>query len=494
MAVILGIDLGTQSVKSSLFDTQKGIIQTEAKAYDIKVPKPEYAEQDPEEWWEATKYVLAKLKASREKEFGAIEAIGLSGQMHGLVMLDKHGKPVYPAIVWLDQRSKKQVAKIEETLSFTERASVIQNRTFTGFAFPSLMWIKENKPSIYKYIYKICCPKDFIRMKLTGDIATEVTDASSTTMFDISKRDWYYDALDRFGLNKDIFPVCYESTEIAGKISASVSAETGLSKGIDVIYGSGDQSALSIGNGAYHSNVLICNIGTGGVVSTYSKSDVFDKQMRIHSLCNAIDNAYVVFGAMLSGGLSLNWLKNKILSVEEYSEISSLAEDITEGSEGLIFLPYLCGERTPHMNTNATGMFFGLKFLHDRKHISRAVMEGVTFALKDSVMIMEEIGIKADRIIASGGGAKSKVWLQMQADVFNKEIQVIDVEEQATLGACIIAGIGTGIFQNAKEACDEYVTFKDKVYIPKQKNINKYNEAFKVFQSLYQKNKDIMGI
>lgn len=494
MAIILGIDLGTQSVKSSLLDTQKGIIHTEAMAYEIKVPKPRYAEQDPEEWWEATKYVLAKLKASCVSEFSAIEAIGLTGQMHGLVALDKSYKPVFPAIIWLDQRSEKQVAEIEERISFSEMASVIHNRTFTGFAFPSLLWLKENKPSVYKDIYKICCPKDYIRMKLTGNIATEVSDASSTTIFDMPKRDWYYDAIDRFGLDRDKFPECYESTEIAGKVCASVSAETGLSKGIEVIYGSGDQPAHSIGNGAYQSGVLICNIGTGGVVTTYSKRDVFDEQLRIHSFCNAIDNAYVVFGAMLSGGLSLNWLKNKVLNVKEYNEISSFAADVPAGSEGLIYLPYLCGERTPHMDASATGMLFGLKYLHDRKHISRAVMEGVTFALKDSVLVLEEVGIRADRIIASGGGAKSKVWLQMEADIFNKEIQVINVEEQATLGACIIAGLGTGIFSSTKEACDKFVTFQDKVYYPDQKNVNRYDELFEVYQKLYQRNKDLMAL
>jgi xylulokinase len=494
MAIILGIDLGTQSVKSSLLDTQKGVIQTEAKAYEIKVPKPRYAEQDPEEWWEATKYVLAKLKASCEKEFGAIEAIGLTGQMHGLVALDKSYKPVIPAIIWLDQRSEKQVAEIEERIPFSEIASVIHNRIFTGFAFPSLLWLKENEPAVYSKIYKICCPKDYIRMKLTGEIACEVTDASSTTIFDVPKRDWYFDAIDKFGLGRDKFPKCYESTEVAGRISASVSAETGLAKGTKVVYGSGDQSAHSIGNGAYHSGVLICNIGTGGVIATYSKHDVFDKQLRIHSFCNAIDNSYVVFGAMLAGGLSLNWLKNKVLDIEEYSDVSSLAADVTAGSEGLIYLPYLCGERTPHMNAGATGMLFGLKYLHDRKYLSRAVMEGVSFALKDSVLVLEEVGIKADRIIASGGGAKSEVWLQIQADIFDKEIQVISTEEQATLGACIIAGLGTGIFNSTKEACNRFVKFEDRVYCPDRKNVNKYNELFEIYQSLYQRNKDLMTL
>jgi xylulokinase len=494
MAIILGIDLGTQSVKSSLLDTQKGVIHTESRVYEINVPKPRYAEQDPEEWWKATKHVLAKLKASCEKEFNAIEAIGLTGQMHGLVTLDRDYKPVLPAIVWLDQRSEKQVAEIEEAMSFAEIASVIHNRIFTGFAFPSLLWLKENKPSVYRNIYKICCPKDYIRMKLTGEIATEVSDASSTTIFNMKKRNWYYDAIDRFGLERDIFPKCYESTEIAGKLSSSACTETGLRKGIKVVYGSGDQPAQSIGNGAYHSGVLICNIGTGGVISTYSKRDVFDEKLRIHSFCNAIDDAYVIFGAILSGGLSLNWLKNKVFEVEEYNEISSYAENACAGSEGLIYLPYLCGERTPHMDPNATGMLFGLKYLHDRKYISRAVMEGVAFALKDSVLVLEEVGIKADRMIASGGGAKSEVWLQIQADIFNKEIKVTDVEEQATLGACIIAGLGTGIFKSTKEACDRFVTFEDKLYYPDQKNVNKYKELFEVYQELYKRNKDLMAL
>ena len=267
---------------------------------------------------------------------------------------------------------------------------------------------------------------------------------------------------------------------------------TGLPAGIPVIYGSGDQPAQAIGNGCVKEGLIISNIGTGGQISAYSKKNTYDEKLRTHTFCHALDHAYSIFGATLCSGMSFNWLKNKILRTEDYHTMSSMAAEISPGSEGLIYLPYLSGERTPHMNENAKGMFFGLKLGHDHRHFTRAVMEGVTFSLKDSLRILAEIGISGDRIIASGGGASSPVWLQIQADVFEMEVGVSCVKEQACLGACIMAGVGAGIFKSVQQACDQYVEFEDKVYKPNEEHVSLYRENYAVYQKLYERTKDLM--
>ncbi len=493
MAVILGIDLGTQSVKAMLIDSEKGAIATAGNDYRVMVPTANFAEEDPQEWWQAVQNILAMLKKEAPAEFEAISCIGITGQMHGMVALDKQYQPVAPSIVWLDQRSKKQVDEIYNKIPMEDIISHIHNRVFTGFGFPSLLWLKEERPEIYSKIYKICSPKDYIRMRITGELAGEVTDASSMTMFNLPAREWYYEMTDKFGIDRDILPECHESMEIAGSVTQSAAKATGLKKGIPVIYGAGDQSALTVGNGVYKEGLLVANIGTGATMATYSKNDVYDRKLRIHTFCNALGKSYSVFGAILGGGMSMHWLRDNVLKAKGYPEMTARAAETGAGSEGLFFLPYLGGERTPHMNPNAEGMFFGLKLRHDDRHLIRAVMEGVVYAMKDSLSILDEVGIKTDSIIASGGGARSELWLQMQADIFEKEISVTNAQEQAALGIGIIAGVGTGIFKNAEEGCCKLVAFEEKRYTPNKENLQIYRDGYETFRSLYRANEGIMN-
>lgn len=492
MSVILGIDLGTSSVKAMLLDSMKGVIDLEASSYEVDIPAEGYAEQDPEKWWQETKLILGRLKRRHEKEFAEISAMGFSGQMHGIVITDKEGKPLRPAIVWLDQRSKEELARINQELDFGKMGEIFCNRAFTGFAFPSLLWVKKHEPEVLLKARAILMPKDYIRFKITGRLASDVTDASATGLFYTPGRDWAFDIIEKFGLPGEIFPVCGESMEIAGQVTENCEQECGLKAGIPVIYGSGDQMAQSIGNGVFREGEVISNIGTGGQISTYIKDPKYDKKLRTHTFCHALDKAYTIFGATLCSGMSLSWLKNKILGVEDFDSMTDMAREIQPGSGGLIFLPYLSGERTPHMNPSAKGMLFGLSLCQDRRFAARAVMEGVAFSLRDSLSIFREIGIKCDTVIASGGGSHSDVWLQIQADIFNKRVKVCEVSEQACLGACILAGTGCGIFGSIQEAAKRLISFRERVYTPVPEHVKIYNEQYERFGKLYTANERFM--
>ena len=493
MAVILGIDLGTQSIKVLLFDTEKGCLSSGSTDYDIQIPEVGYAQQNPDDWWQALKNVLDGIKCEKPKAFDAIEAIGFSGQMHGIVALDSSNSPVMPSIIWVDQRSKAQVEAINAAYSEEEIAILFHNRVFTGFGFPSLLWIKETHPELFEKIHKICSPKDYLRMRLVGgEIGTDASDASSMTGFDMKNRQWSYSVLEKFGLGRELFPECHEAVEVAGFVCEATARELGLPKNAKVVYGAGDVSALCLGSGAYKEGISVVNIGTGATYSSYSSEDRYDKKLRLQTFCHSIDKAYMMVGAVLSGGLSMSWLKNKILDISNYEEMSRLASEVCPGSDGLIFLPYLGGERTPHMDYNASGMFFGLQHAHDKRHLCRATMEGATFALKDAQTIVEENGVSNHAVVSCGGGAKSAVWLQMQADIFEKEIMMTNMNEQASLGACIIAGIGAKIFSSAQDACEQLVSFQDKRYSPNPKNIDIYRHRYDIYRSLYPNLKDIM--
>lgn len=491
MAVLLGIDIGTSGTKAMLFDTEDGIIGAEAQDYDVMIPCRGYAEQVPDVWWNALVEILKRLQIYYPLAFQKIEAIGLSGQMHGLVTVDKAGNVIRPAIIWLDQRSGKQQKEIEESVGMKEVAKIMHNRVFAGFAFPSLLWMKENEPEKFSRIYKIFMPKDYIRYKMTGEIGTDMSDASSTAAFNVGKRDWAWNIIEKMGIPADIFPKCYESLEIAGYITKACAEKTGLKSGIPVIYGSGDQPAYVIGTGVVTPGTMVSNIGTGGQLSIYTKEDVYDPDLKIQCFCHAVNQAYSVFGAHVSSGISLKWLKNQILKIRDFDRMNTLAERIKAGSEGLVYLPYLSGCRSPEMDPSAKGMFFGLQLKHNDQHLVRAVMEGVVYDFRRSLDIFQSLGIKSDHIIACGGGARSPVWLQMQADILNCQVQVCKVKEQACMGACIMAGAGTGILGSVDEACEQYIEMEDKVYFPIKENTSVYNEMYEIFKRLYSSNKEL---
>lgn len=484
MRIILGIDLGTSSAKAMLLEAERGIIASASAEYTVEIPAAGYAQQSPDIWWNAVIQTLGKLGNKEPWAMRYIAAVGLSGQMHGLVAVDDTGAAVRPAIIWLDQRSKEQAEQIAAQVSESEMGEIFHNRVFTGYAFPSLLWVRDYEPDNYDRIASIMLPKDYIRMKLTGMIGTDASDASSSCLAVEKRREWAWDIIDRFHLRREIFPEIHEAWEIAGQVTDDCAKETGLPAGIPVVYGSGDQPAQGIGNGQIREGDVICNIGTGGQISTYSETDRYDPKLRLQTFCHAINRGYTIFGATLCAGMSLKWMKNQVLCMNGYEQMNRMASEIEPGCTGLIYLPYLCGERTPLMDPNVSGMFWGMKLCHDRRHLTRAVMEGVVYSLKDSLCILAENGVPASRVIASGGGANSPVWLQMQADIFELPVVTSVVREQAGLGACLIAGVGTGIFRSVEEACLRFTGFEHCVYEPDEKNRDRYRASYAQYRRI----------
>lgn len=490
--MLLGIDIGTSSIKAMLMQADGKVIGIKAKGHDVEIPRNGWAEQNPEAWWDSLCSILLSMKEDHPQEMNAIKGIGFSGQMHGLVAIDKEGHSVRPAIIWMDQRAEKELQEIDEKISRKNQGETFHNRIFNGFALPSLLWMKNNEKEKFDQIYKVFQPKDYLRYRLIGEAGTEVSDASASLMMNVGKREWAKEELDILGIPLEILPELGDSAQIAGNISEKASEETGLRCGIPVVYGAGDQQAQSIGNGAVREGLVISNIGTGAQVSTYASSDLYDKKLRTHTFCHAFSGAYTIYGAMLAGGLSLKWLKEEILHEADFAKLSQMAETVAPGSERLLFLPYLAGERTPLMDPKARGIFFGLALEHTSSHMVRAVMEGVAYALRDSLEIMKEMGITSRRIIASGGASQSPVWLQIQADILGEEVQVCQTKEQACLGACILAGVGTGVYPGIEEACDKLVVFDEKIYSPRAEYKDIYQEGYDRYHGIYQATKQYL--
>ena len=492
MRTILGIDLGTSSVKAMLFDAEQGVIAVRAEEYGVDIAHPGWAQQSPALWWESLVRVLRWLESHYREAYRSVCAVGYSGQMHGMVLTDAKGQPVRPAVIWLDQRAGRQLEEIGAALSEEDMGNVFCNRVSSGFAFPSLLWVREQEPEIFARAAHFLSPKDYIRYKMTGEIGAEVVDASSTTLFATGERDWAWEVIDRFHLPPQLFPKVHESADIAGTVTAQCEAQTGLPAGIPVIYGSGDQPAQSIGNGVIGPGRIISNIGTGGQISAFSSRPAYDKKLRTNTFCHAIRNAWTIFGATLCSGMSLSWAKNKVFRVGSYEEINAAVAAVSPGADGLIYLPYLSGERTPHMNPDARGVFFGMTLGQEQGHFLRAVMEGVTYSLRDCLGILQELGIDAPEIIASGGATASPQWMQMQADILGKPVRVSRVKEQACLGSCLLAAVGTGVLPSLEEACGRFALMDERVYLPDAANADVYREGYDTYRRLYERLWDMM--
>ena len=492
MRTILGIDLGTSSVKAMLFDAEQGVIAVRAEEYGVDIAHPGWAQQSPALWWESLVRVLRWLESHYRGAYRAVCAVGYSGQMHGMVLTDAKGQPVRPAVIWLDQRAGRQLEEIGAALSEEDMGNVFCNRVSSGFAFPSLLWVREQEPEIFARAAHFLSPKDYIRYKMTGEIGAEVVDASSTTLFATGERDWAWEVIDRFHLPPQLFPKVHESADIAGTVTAQCEAQTGLPAGIPVIYGSGDQPAQSIGNGVIGPGRIISNIGTGGQISAFSSRPAYDKKLRTNTFCHAIRDAWTIFGATLCSGMSLSWAKNKVFRAGSYEEINAAVAAVSPGADGLIYLPYLSGERTPHMNPDARGVFFGMTLGQEQGHFLRAVMEGVTYSLRDCLGILQELGVDAPEIIASGGATASPQWMQMQADILGKPVRVSRVKEQACLGSCLLAAVGTGVLPSLEEACGRFALMDERVYLPDAANADVYREGYDTYRRLYERLWDLM--
>lgn len=485
----LGIDLGTSSVKIILMNESGNVISSVSKEYPVYYPEPGWAEQNPEDWWSSTRDGIREIIVKSGVNGYDIKGIGLSGQMHGLVLLDKDNNVLTPAILWCDQRTQEECDYITEKIGKEGLLKYTGNKALTGFTAPKILWVKKHLPDVYERIAHILLPKDYIRFKLTGEYATEVSDASGTLLFDVENRRWSKEMIDIFEIPEKALPKCYESTDVTGYVTKEVADLTGLHEGTIVVGGGGDQASGAVGTGTVKSGIVSIALGTSGVVFASQDKYAADDELRLHSFCHA-NGKWHVMGVMLSAASCLKWwvddVNNYKTDVMTFDGLLEEAEKVKPGSDGLIFLPYLMGERTPYSDPYARGSFVGLTITHNRSHMTRSILEGVAFGLRDSLELIKALNIPVNEARVSGGGAKSRLWRQILADIFNVRIDMINATEGPSFGAAIMASVGYGLYKNVDDACNSLIKVTDSVY-PIQENVEKYNKLYPIYVSLYSR-------
>lgn len=499
MAYYLGLDIGTSGTKALLITEAGQPVASDTQEYPLYTPRPLWAEQKPEDWWEAvqtvTKNVLAKAGVKGEE----IAGIGLSGQMHGSVFLDKDNNVLRPALLWCDQRTQAECDWITAQVGRENLVEYISNPVLTGFTAPKIVWLRNHERETYDRVVKVLLPKDYIRYKLTGVHATEVSDASGTALLDVKNRRWSEEVLQAAGIPRSFMPECAESIEITGHVHAEAAARTGLAVGTPVAGGGGDQAAGAVGSGIVETGVVSSTVGTSGVVFAYSDTPATDPKLRVHTFCHAVPGKWHTMGVVLSAGGSLRWLRDTFFQPEgvvartigddPYTLMAEGARHVPPGSEGLIFLPYLTGERTPYPDANARGTFFGITLRHGRQHFARSVFEGVAYALNDTFQIFDEIGVPVTQVRASGGGAKSPVWRQIHADVTGHPHVTLSVDEGPALGAALLAAVGTGAYSTVADACRAAIQTVAET-APGPAAHAEYRKYYGIYRALYPALKD----
>jgi xylulokinase len=481
----LGIDVGTGGTRALLVDAAGRVRHAATSRHEeMSMPHPAWAEQRPENWWDAARSAIRSVLAQTQTAGSSIHGIGLSGQMHGLVILDEAHRVIRPALIWCDQRSQAQVDWINRTAGADNVLRWTANPVLTGFTLPKLLWVRDNEPREFARVRKMLLPKDYIRFRLTGEFVSDVSDASGTAMFDVANRRWSHDLLDALQLDRAILPRVVESSEISGVVSDAAARDTGLTAGTPVVGGGGDQACAAVGNGIVAPGVVSCTLGTSGVVFAHSAEPLYDPDGRVHTFCHAVKGAWHVMGVTQGAGLSLQWFRNQLAPDEDYEDLTSEAARAPAGSQGLYWLPYLMGERTPHLDAGARGGWIGLTARHSRADLIRSLLEGVTYSLKDCLDIIEQLGVAADRVRVSGGGARSRFWRQMLADVFAKPVVSLETEEGSAYGAALLAMVGTREYSSVEDVCRAAVREVDCVS-PRADALQIYSAGHRVYQSLY---------
>jgi len=496
MGVFLGIDIGTSGTKALAIDGQGRILGDALETYPCYVPRPLWSEQDPEDWWQATIRAVIRVATAAGLKPADVKAIGLSGQMHGSVFLDKHDRVIRRAILWNDQRTSAECQEMEERVGGRKNLiKLVANPAMTGFTAPKILWLRNHEPKHFERTCKILLPKDEIRRRLTGEYATEVSDASGMLLLDVAKRNWSKRLLAALELDSGLFGRCYESEDVTGNLTPAAANALGLSTACVVVGGAGDCAAGAVGNGIVNTGVLSTSIGTSGVMFVHSDKVKIDPEGRVHTFCHAVRGKWHMMGVNLSAGGSLQWFRNELCKAdvaaakqaktEVYDVLTAEAKAVRPGSQGLFFLPYLSGERTPHADPDARGCFVGLTLAHTRGHLIRAIMEGVTYALRDSLAIIEGLGVPVRQIRASGGGSRSPLWRQIQADIFGRKVVTINTEEGPAYGVALLAAVGAGAFKDISEACAATIRVVQET-APSRAATNYYDRAFPVYQQLYR--------
>ena len=466
--MLLGIDIGTSATKTVLFDLQGNALASHTVGYPMVCPRSGWAEQDPEDWWNAAVEGIRAVLAESGVSGREVKGIGLSGQMNGHVMTDRDGRVLRPAILWCDLRATAEVEEMEAKVGRRRIVELTGNVAIPGLGAAKILWVKNNQPEIYEKTAHIMVPKDYVRYRLTGEYATEVSDASGMQLLDIRRRDWSGELLEKIGIDRDKLPAMHESPDVTGVISAACAAETGLAPGIPVVGGAGDNPAAGVGMGAMRDGLAFTTIGTSGVPYMLTEKVLPDFEGRVNCLCAAAPGKWMMMGCIQAAGYSLRWLRDTVCAAEcaeaarqgrdPFEVMDELAAGVAPGSGGLLFLPYLLGERSPHADADCRGVFFGLSSVHDRSHMIRAVMEGVSFSMRECLDVYADLGCAPRDMRVCGGGGRSPLWRQMLADIYGTPVSTVQsAEGGAALGVAILAGVGAGEYKSVEEACDALV-------------------------------------
>ena len=480
----LGIDTGTGGTRALLVSATGEVVAACTSAHeDILMQRPLWAEQRPQNWWDAAVDAVRGVLARAGARGSDVRGVGLSGQMHGLVMLDSANEVIRPSLIWCDQRSQPQVDWVNQKAGRARVLECTANPVLTGFTLPKLLWVRDHEPANYERVRKMLLPKDYVRFRLTREFATEVSDASGTALFDVVRRRWSYDLADEIGIERSTLPECYESSDVTGAISPETAELTGLAAGTPVVGGGGDQASSAVGNGIVERGIVSCTLGTSGVVFAHMDSVAYDPAGRVHTFCHAVRGKWHVMGVTQGAGLSLQWFRNQLAPGADYDALTNEAATAPAGSNGLYWLPYLMGERTPHLDPTARGGWIGLTASHRRADLVRALIEGVSYSQKDCLDIVETLGVRVDSVRASGGGAKSPFWRQVLADVFARPVVTLASQEGSAYGAALIAMAGTGEYASVPEVCAAVI--REQSRTDPGPDVGAYAQGHEVYQALY---------
>jgi len=481
---LLGIDVSTTATKALLINAQGQVVSSATTPQSLSTPRPLWSEQEPHEWWSGTqqsiRQALVKAHASGED----VAAIGLTGQMHGLVLLDTHGNVLRPAILWNDQRTGEQCDQIRQRIGKSRLIQITGNDALTGFTAPKILWVQEHEPQVYAKARHILLPKDYIRYKLTGAFGMDVADGAGTILFDLKQRTWSPEVLQALGIPSEWLPPTYEGPEITGTVTPEAAALTGLKAGTPVVAGGGDQAAQAVGVGCVRPGIIALTLGTSGVVFATTPAPLIEPEGRLHAFCHSVPGMWHFMGVMLSAAGSLQWYRDAVYPETNFNDLTAKAEVIMPGSEGLFFMPYLTGERTPYPDPYARAGWIGLTIRHGEEHLTRAVLEGVAYGIKDSFTLIQQAGLGSiEQVRVSGGGAKSALWRQIMADVLDVELVTVNTTEGAAFGAALLAGVGCGMFATVQAATDQTIQITGQTLPGSAAQI--YPEYYTVYRDLY---------
>jgi xylulokinase len=491
MAYTLGIDVSTTGVKALLIDQDGSVTGSANTEQPLSTPQPLWSEQDPADWWNGAVRSIRQVLQETGVPGTQVQGVGLTGQMHGLTLLDERGSVLRPAILWNDQRTGAQCDEIRARLGRKKLIEITGNDALTGFTAPKILWVQENEPELYARARHILLPKDYVRYRLTGEYAMDKADGAGTILMDLKTREWSREVLNALGIPAEWLPPTYEGPEITGRISEEAARLTGLQAGTPVVAGGGDQAAQAVGVGAVQPGIVALTLGTSGVIFATTGQAFIEPEGRLHAFCHSVPGRWHLMGVMLSAAGSLRWYRDTVAPGQDYDTLLAPAVDVPPCCEGLLFLPYLTGERTPHPDPLARGAFAGLTIRHGQGHMTRAVLEGVAFGLRDSFELMRSAGLAEIRQVrVSGGGARSGLWRKILADVLNAELVTVNTTEGAAYGAALLAGVGTGMWPSVDAACQATVRQTGQT-APRPAVVEKYERGYGLYRKLYPALKDL---